>query len=86
MTYVGDLFHVFDHLIVALGLLAQPRKEGLAGKTLEYTGAGCELAVVPFALQRRIVSIKTLSDVEACGRVNNEVPPPCAVDLHQKTC
>lgn len=29
-TYVGNLFHVIDHLIVALGLLAEPREEGLA--------------------------------------------------------
>lgn len=76
LTYVGDLFHVFDHFIVAFGLLAQPRKEGLAGEMLDYTVAGGAWTGVPFALERRIVSMQTLSgsqeDLETCGRVNNK--------------
>ena len=34
-THVGDLFHIADHLIVAFGLLAQPREEGLARGRLD---------------------------------------------------
>jgi hypothetical protein len=29
-TYVCNLFHVVDHFIIALGLLAEPREEGFA--------------------------------------------------------
>lgn len=29
-TYVGNLFHVVDHLIIALSLLAEPGEEGFA--------------------------------------------------------
>jgi hypothetical protein len=31
-TYVGNLFHVVDHLIVALSLLAEPGEKGFAGR------------------------------------------------------
>jgi hypothetical protein len=30
IAYLGNLFHVCDHLIITLGLLAEPREEGLA--------------------------------------------------------
>lgn len=60
-TYVGDLFHVFDHFIIALGLLAQPREEGLAGELLEHIREGHQEESVPFALWRRHVSKRVLS-------------------------
>jgi hypothetical protein len=31
LTYVGDLLHVCDHFIIALGLLTEPGQEGFAG-------------------------------------------------------
>lgn len=34
-THVGHLFHVVDHLIVALSLLTEPREESFAGTRLE---------------------------------------------------
>jgi hypothetical protein len=30
VTYFSDRLHVIDHFIIALSLLAQPRKEGFA--------------------------------------------------------
>lgn len=60
-TYVGDLLHVFDHFIIALGLLAQPREEGLAGELLEHIKEGHQEESVPFALWRRHVSKRVLS-------------------------
>ena len=30
IAYLGNLLHVCDHLIITLGLLAEPREEGLA--------------------------------------------------------
>ena len=35
LAYVCNLLHVADHLIVALGLLAEPREEGLARRASE---------------------------------------------------
>jgi len=37
-TYLGYLLHVCDHFIISLGLLAEPRKEGLAVGILESIG------------------------------------------------
>jgi hypothetical protein len=30
IAYLGNLLHICDHLIITLGLLAEPREEGLA--------------------------------------------------------
>jgi hypothetical protein len=30
IAYLGNLLHICNHLIVTLGLLAEPREEGLA--------------------------------------------------------
>jgi hypothetical protein len=37
IAYLGNLLHVCDHLIVTLGLLTEPREEGLAAGELAYT-------------------------------------------------
>lgn len=52
MTYVGDLFHVANHLIVALSLLTQPRKEGFTAIMLGLLG-GFKMMEIPFTLWER---------------------------------
>jgi len=39
LTYVGDLLHVCDHFIIALGLLTEPGQEGFAGLQSDRNGA-----------------------------------------------
>lgn len=49
--YICNLFHVVDHLIVALGLLAEPRKEGFTRRLSGIVGGGGLMVEIPFALQ-----------------------------------